>query len=373
MKSRDICVWLDERWYDALSRHLKDESVEDKLGDYLDQLINELVPEQEYSRISQELWQEDQRARQELEAARKFAVFHIRESGQDRCLQVERPLEFLDAARLLRSYLRGERGASSFEQTLYQAEEISHEAFEDMVLVRMENTGKITGAFELDFDKREFSAINPFSRNSGRSPAKRVRPEKEEQRNERALANGQSEGYEACDDADGWKTFAMGDISKAAYQADRKAHLDSDQRWARFLDALDGRQITSAGHLSAREVRLAEEISEVDGLLNFYLETSFDVDAVFGTQVCTTENGDWLNVYANYDMASGQVCDELEIALHRGDGSEESLSYHLNAAEKEVLLRKMEDYCQQQTGVGLADYSAQVMAEDLEPPTGPAM
>ena len=41
---------------------------------------------------------------------------------------------------------------------------------------------------------------------------------------------------------------------------------------------------------------MAEEISEVDGLLNFYLETSFDVDAVFGTQVCTAENGDWLNV-----------------------------------------------------------------------------
>ena len=60
---------------------------------------------------------------------------------------------------------------------------------------------------------------------------------------------------------------------------------------------------------------MAEEISEVDGLLNFYLETSFDVDAVFGTQVCTTENGDWLNVYANYDMASGKVCAELEIAL----------------------------------------------------------
>lgn len=320
--------------YDALSRHLKDETVEDKLGDYLDQLINELVPEQEYSRISQELWQEDRQARQELEAARKFAIFRIRESGQDRCLQVERPLEFLDAARLLRSYLRGERGASSFEQMLHQAEEITPEAFEDMVLVRMENTGKVTGTFELDFDKREFSAVNVM---------------------------------------DGWQTFAMGDVSKAVYQADRKAHLDSDQRWVRFLDALDGRQITSAGHLSAREVRMAEEISEVDGLLNFYLETSFDVDAVFGTQVCTAENGDWLNVYANYDMNSGQVCDELEIALHRGDGSETALSYHLNAAEKEVLLRKMEDYCQEQTGMGLAEYSAQIMAEAPEPPTGPAM
>ena len=118
---------------------------------------------------------------------------------------------------------------------------------------------------------------------------------------------------------------------------------------------------------------MAEEISEVDGLLNFYLETSFDVDAVFGTQVCTAENDDGLNVYANYDMASGQVCDELEIALHRGDGSETALSYHLNAAEKEVLLRKMEDYCQEQTGMGLAEYSAQIMAEAPEPPTGPTM
>lgn len=213
MKSREICVWLDERWYDALSRHLKDETVEDKLGDYLDQLVNELVPEQEYSRISQELWQEDQQALLEQEAARKFAIFRIRESGQDCCLQVERPLEFLDAARLLRSYLRGEHGASSFEQMLHQAEEISPDVFENMVLARMENTGKVTGAFELDFDKREFSAVNVM---------------------------------------DGWQTFAMGDVSKAVYQADRKAHLDNDQRWARFLDALDGRQITSAGHLSAR-------------------------------------------------------------------------------------------------------------------------
>ena len=65
MRSREVSVWLDERWYDALDVCLKDETVEDRLGDYLDQLINELVPEQEYSRISQEIWQEDQRGQQE--------------------------------------------------------------------------------------------------------------------------------------------------------------------------------------------------------------------------------------------------------------------------------------------------------------------
>lgn len=334
MRSREISLWVDERWYDALSLRLKDETVEDKLNDYLNRLINELVPDQEYNRISQEIWQEDQRTKQEMEDAKRISVFHIKESRQDRYLQVDRGLEFMDAARLLRAYLRGERGASSFAQMLYQAKEISADGFENMVRLRMENTGKVTGAFELDFDKREFSAVHIM---------------------------------------DGWQTFAMGNVSAAAYQAYRKDGLTDEQRWSRFLDRLDGRQLTSPGHLSAREIKLAEEICEVDNLLNFYMETGFDVDAAFGTHVCTAENDDWLNVYANYDMASGQVCDELEIALHRGDGGEESLAYQLNAAEKEVLLRKMEAYCQEQTGMSLAEYGARIMTEDMAPPSGPVL
>ena len=68
-----------------------------------------------------------------------------------------------------------------------------------------------------------------------------------------------------------------------------------------------------------------------------------------------------------------KLCDTLELNLCKGDGTEENWSYHLNAAEQEVLARKMEDYCQQQTGMSLADYSAQCMAEDMAPPIGPAM
>ena len=29
MRSRDITLWLDERWYDALSKHLKGETLEE--------------------------------------------------------------------------------------------------------------------------------------------------------------------------------------------------------------------------------------------------------------------------------------------------------------------------------------------------------
>ena len=97
------------------------------------------------------------------------------------------------------------------------------------------------------------------------------------------------------------------------------------------------------------------------------------MDAVFGTHVCTEENDDALNVYADYDMAAGQVCEELEVDLHRADGQVESLEYRLNAAEKAILLRKMDAYCQQRTGQTLAEYSAQLLAEEMAAPTQPSM
>ncbi len=49
------------------------------------------------------------------------------------------------------------------------------------------------------------------------------------------------------------------------------------------------------------------------------------------------------------------------------------MPYHLNAAKRAVLLRKMDAYCLEQTGMALKDYSAQLMAEEMEPPIGPSM
>ena len=44
MNSRDITLWLDERWYNALSCQLKkkDTTVEDELNEYLDAMIDQL-------------------------------------------------------------------------------------------------------------------------------------------------------------------------------------------------------------------------------------------------------------------------------------------------------------------------------------------
>ena len=103
-------------------------------------------------------------------------------------------------------------------------------------------------------------------------------------------------------------------------------------------------------------------------MLNFYVVPCFNVDEAFSTFVETDENDHALNIYANYDMQRQQVCDTLELNLCRGNGTEETWHYPLNAAEQDVLLRKMEDYCQQQTGMALREYAQQLQEEMRQEP-----
>lgn len=167
---------------------------------------------------------------------------------------------------------------------------------------------------------------------------------------------------------DGWQTWAMRDVSVAVYHATRSQFASGDDKWRKLLDHLKGKEITSAGHLSAQNFSFGEEIIESDGKLNFYLQADFDVDAAFGTFVCTDQNDDWLNIYANYDVERDRLCDTLELNLCKGGGSEESWSYPLNAAEQEVLLRKMETFCQQQTGMSLHEYAQQLRDSETQAP-----
>ena len=149
MSSREISIWIDERWYDALTRNLKGDTLEERLEEFVDQMCNQL-PEHEYERINHEIWQEDQVRKQEQEASRKFAVFHLVENGEHSYLQVERSLEMLDAARMLRAYMRHSTIADTFGQTIHAAQEITPEQFNARVHERLDNTGKVTGAFELE-------------------------------------------------------------------------------------------------------------------------------------------------------------------------------------------------------------------------------
>ena len=117
---------------------------------------------------------------------------------------------------------------------------------------------------------------------------------------------------------DGWKRFRIQDVSTAVYFATKKSAASPDEQWRTFLDRLQGKEITYETEpqyltgirtLHAEDISFAEDIIQNDNLLEFYMEVSFNADQVFGTDVCTSENDDWLNIYANYDLDARRVCD----------------------------------------------------------------
>lgn len=114
-------------------------------------------------------------------------------------------------------------------------------------------------------------------------------------------------------------------------------------------------------------IGFAEEITEYDDKLNFYIPVTFDCDAVFGTDVCSPDNDDYLNIYVDYDMLTGEVADHLDISLNRADGGIDELSYPLDDAERIALLPKMDAYCRHETGKGIAEYAKEVMGEPVSP------
>ena len=326
----DITLRIDWRWKDAIEKHLRDETLQEHLENVLDKLCNQL-PELEYERISHEIQSEAAARRAAEEAARTYAAYHVTEHGQEWYFKTSPGEELLEAGKKLRSYITKGNGVTpdKFIGMFFSGQPITAKEFNDLTVLRMENTGKVRGVFDVNFDKREFSAVNIM---------------------------------------DGWQTWAMHDVSVAVYHATRSQFASNDDRWRKLLDHLSGKEITSAGHLTANNFSFSDEIIETDGKLNFYIQADFDVDSAFGTFVCTDQNDDWLNIYANYDVEKDHLCDTLELNLCKGDGSEESWFYRLNAAEQEVLLRKMEAFCQQQTGVRLHDYTQQLRDNESQTP-----
>lgn len=205
MSSREIVLWLDERWYDALERHIKGETLQDKMESYLDELCNNLLPDYEYEQISKEIYEERIAQAEQREANRCFAVFHVTEFGEQSYFLVDEPIEFVNAARSMRTYVRSDDPAAGFRNYFAAAQEITPEEFRQYVTERMENTGRVVGAFDVDLDRGEFSALNV---------------------------------------SDGWHTYSVRDVSNASYHADRKSLLPTAERTARLLDYLDGRELS---------------------------------------------------------------------------------------------------------------------------------
>ena len=327
-RQEKIVLWIDRRWLTAIEKRLNGQTLQEHMEDVLDELCNQL-PEREYARISKAIQAESTAAREREEAAQTWSAYRVLENGKEWCFKVAPGEELLNAAERLNRYLKEPPDTGSKFIRLFSCGTLlTSEEYQQMIAERMENTGKVRGVFDVNFDKREFSAVHIM---------------------------------------DGWRTWAMRDVSPSVYHATRSRFASADEQLSKLLELLDGMEITSAGHLSARNFSFSDEIMmEEDGTLNFYVDADFDVDAAFGTFVLTDKNDDWLNINANYDIAEDRPCDTLELTLCKGDGSEESWSYPLNAAEQEVLMRKMEEFCQQQTGMSLREYAQQLHEEQAQ-------
>ncbi|MFQ9858055.1 MAG: DUF6103 family protein [Ruminococcus callidus] len=315
MKQANIQITFEEEKLRALRRYIakRDSTLEAELQKAAQRLYEKVVPAAVQEYIS-DCTQDDPVRKPQKEiggAGMSMAGFHITEDCAEVYLQNEFGMEFLQLARRLHDYLQQEQrlpARSLFEAT-DDCKEISREAFDALAKHRMENTGEVSGLFELDFDARTLSALNIM---------------------------------------DGWKVYAMQNVADAAAQAYQEAEMSEDAHWRIFLDRLDGQELTTPSKLTTRNFYFEDSIEAMDDrILNFYVVPCFNADEAFSTFVETDENDHALNIYANYDMQRQQVCDELEITLYGSGIEDQSLTYRLNAAEKEVLREKMDAYCMQ--------------------------
>lgn len=224
MNSRDITVWLDERWYNALSSQLKkqDTTVEDELNTYLDAMIDQL-PEQVRERISREIWAEDQRQRAEAEASRRFSVFRVTQDGRTDHLVTECrvPVDVLHTAAALRSYLLAKGNSTQrFAESLHSVTDIAPEVFEDYADELRQGGGRVVAALDIDLDRGEFSAL---------------------------------------DTADGWETYTIRDVCSAAWHANHNDSLDWAQRIEIFAGRLEHLGIAPPERLSNEKFEFQEQ------------------------------------------------------------------------------------------------------------------
>ena len=143
------------------------------------------------------------------------AVFRVTENGESMYFSVPESVELLQAAAHLRNYLSDENAGTKFTAIFPHGEKITQEQFDAAVAERMENTGRVAGAYELDFDARTFSALNIM---------------------------------------DGWKVYAMQDMAAAAEAAFQETEMSEDDRWRVFLDRLEDKEMTYEP--PAQEMRL---------------------------------------------------------------------------------------------------------------------
>lgn len=333
MNCRDITIYLDERWCKTLEAH-NGLPMESLLTGQVDELIQEL-PKDQREQITHEIQQEEKKRAQEAEANRRFSVTRITENGESRYCLLERGEIMFQTALRLRRNLRGELDDPS--HFYGDAWPITQEEMERYTAELLRGSPRVVGIYDIDLDAGQIYSLN-FDK--------------------------------------GWQGYQIKDVSTAVYFATKRESDGWIAMRNRFNQRLGEKEmlhgirpisVRADEALPTELIRFEEEVSQVDHLLNFYIPVYFNPDQIFGLDVETEENADCLNLYANYDMERGRVCDTLEVYLVRGDGSELACEYRLTPEEQEALRPKMDSYCMEQMGHSLEAAREQYLAEEQSP------
>lgn len=209
MNDIDITLYLNEYRVRALADTLGDqtaETVEDKLAGAFDTLYQEYVPDEQRASIEARIEREDAAEQAKTEAARRFAVYHIRESGDDYHFTSDIFRSPMQAAYQYRLYERGELSAApeTFADAFIETNPVSLEYF-GKVCADIHADDRVTALLEFDLDESRVSVCNGTD-------------------NE-------------------WQTYSLHDFSVAAYKAFRSDYRSEECRREIFNNSLAGKEV----------------------------------------------------------------------------------------------------------------------------------
>lgn len=209
MPDMDITLFLDELRVRALADVLGNQTAEtgeDKLTEAFDMLYLEYVPDEQRAAIEARIERENAAEQARLEAKRLFAVFHIRENGEDYHFTSDHFRTPMQAAYRYRLYDRGElsENPETLAAAFIETNPISLKQFNE-ACTDINSDKRITTLIEFDLDEGNVSI---------------------------------------CDSSDNaWWTYTLHDFSVAAYKAFRSDYRDEECRREIFNNSLVGKEI----------------------------------------------------------------------------------------------------------------------------------
>lgn len=209
MSDIDITLYLNAYRVRALADALGNqtaETVEDKLTEAFDTLYQEYVPDEQRASIEARIERENAAEQARIEAARRFAVYHIRENGDDCHFTSDYFLSPMQAAYRYRLYERGELSADpkTFTDAFIETNPVSLEYFGE-VCADIHSDNRVTALLEFDLDEGWVSVHNSTD--------------------------------------DDWQVYSLHDFSVAAYKAFRSDYRSEECRREIFNNSLAGKEM----------------------------------------------------------------------------------------------------------------------------------